>query len=651
MNLKKKLCSGLSLVLVLCTLMSTVAMALDTTGDDPSTTSANSGCTSNSSAQANQTDQEARNSSSDFTTDQMTTASTGSAQDPSTTTSNDGSTSDTSPDVMSVDSGWTSITVDGKAAFAYQYLDGTTVKTAGSESKDQVLYLPEQTVTVGTGTRVFKQGYYFFQSAYWAETYQAKPALYKKIPVIEQVGAGYVLSPNTQDRALQVKNGVGTLYTGSISGCRYTDGKPYEKFGLGSDHNLYFYVDGKYQTSKSKKMLANGDDAAFPKGPKGYTLFEGKLYQPTDSTLNKMKTSPYAVLFTGRLADKTDKPDEKKTYRRYDNGVPRNGYGLGAEKVPNLYFYIDGTYDSKKSVERIKGKNGYTVYKNKLYYNNGKNIYASLYTGYRTVDSKLYQYTKGTGVLYTGIYKGAYYTKGMKTAKSGWVKISGSWYYFKGGKAVTDWQYLSRNGQTYKYYFRSNGILVEDLFAYFGRRYLSKPMTIKVNRTTHTADILIYDPVRKFYCIAAKSFVCSTCQNSSDFDAGTYHLYQNRRRRWFTFTHPVTNVTSYYQYASFIVGTHSWIHSPSYSKKGNIRSLNVGNYNKLGTNQTFYCVRFQVGNAKTVYDAVGKQGNAKVKVVLYRSDNKGPYGQITLANSTGKLSKSHTYDPTDPAIK
>lgn len=644
MNLKKKLCSGLSLVLVLCTLMSTVAMALDTTGDDPSTTSANSGCTSNSSAQANQTDQEARNSSSDFTTDQMTTSSTGSAQDPSTTTSNDGSTSDTSPDVMSVDSGWTSITVDGKAAFAYQYLDGTTVKTAGSESKDQVLYLPEQTVTVGTGTRVFKQGYYFFRAAQWAETYQAKAALYKKIPVIEQVGAGYGLSSKTQDRALQVKDGVGTLYTGSISGCRYKEGEPYQGFCLGSEKipNLYYYDKGYCQTSTSKKMLATGDNAAFPKGPKGYTLFEGKLYQATTSTLNK--TPPYAVLFTGRLTDKNN------TYRRYDNGVPRNGYGLGAEKVPNLYFYKDGTYDTAASKAKVKG---YIIYSGnkKLYYGNGKNIYASLYTGYRTVDSKLYQYTKGTGVLYTGIYKGAYYTKGMKTAKSGWVKISGSWYYFKGGKAVTDWQYLSRNGQTYKYYFRSNGILVEDLFAYFGRSYLSKPMTIKVNRTTHTADILIYDPVRKFYCIAAKSFVCSTCQNSSDFDAGTYHLYQNRRRRWFTFTHPVTNVTSYYQYASFIVGTHSWIHSPSYSKKGNIRSLNVGNYNKLGTNQTFYCVRFQVGNAKTVYDAVGKQGNAKVKVVLYRSDKKGPYGQITLANSTGKLSKSHTYDPTDPAIK
>ena len=39
---------------------------------------------------------------------------------------------------------------------------------------------------------------------------------------------------------------------------------------------------------------------------------------------------------------------------------------------------------------------------------------------------------------------------------------------------------------------------------------------------------------------------------------------------------------------------------------------------------------------------MGKQGDKKVK---------GPFGKITLANSTGKHSKNPTYDPTDPAIK
>ena len=189
------------------------------------------------------------------------------------------------------------------------------------------------------------------------------------------------------------------------------------------------------------------------------------------------------------------------------------------------------------------------------------------------------------------------------------------------------------------------------MFTYFGNSYLTKKMIIQVNRTTHTADILLYDSTKKSYCIAASSFVCSTSEKASDFKTGTYYLYSNRRKRWFTFTHPTTKKTTYYQYATFIVGTDAWIHSPQYTKKGNIRSLNVSNYNKLGTNQSFYCVRFQTLYSKRVYDAVGKQGSKKVRVKLYKSSNKGPYGQITLANSTGKLSKKTTYDPTDPAIK
>lgn len=242
-------------------------------------------------------------------------------------------------------------------------------------------------------------------------------------------------------------------------------------------------------------------------------------------------------------------------------------------------------------------------------------------------------------------------TLGVKQSKSGWVKVSGKTYYFKSGKAVTSWNYLSRyTSQKYKYYFKSDGTLVEDLFSYVGNSYLSKKMIVQVSRGTHTADILLWDSKTGSYCIAASSFVCSTCEKSSDFKTGTYSLYKNRRRRWFTFTHPDTQKTTYYQYATFIVGTDAWIHSPQYRAK-NIRTLNVGNYNHLGTNQSYYCVRFQTRYSKRVYDAVGKQGDKKVKVKLTKSDAKGPFGKITLANSTGKLSKNQTYDPTDPAIK
>lgn len=409
-------------------------------------------------------------------------------------------------------------------------------------------------------------------------------------------------------------------------------------------------MEGAYQTAESRSYL---------QGNNGYHEYKDKLYHATADSLKKYRAMPYegyrtidgklykytkgtGVLFTGRYTG------EDGVRRRYSKGVRYNGYGLGTESTPRLYYYVDGDYQTAQSKEMVTG---YHEYNGKTYYGNGETFNASLCNGYRTIDGKLYKYSKGVASLYTGVYKLYYYSQGVKQSKSGWVKVSGKTYYFKSGKAVTSWNYLSRyTSQKYKYYFKSDGTLVEDLFSYVGNSYLSKKMIVQVSRGTHTADILLWDSKTGSYCIAASSFVCSTCEKSSDFKTGTYSLYKNRRRRWFTFTHPDTQKTTYYQYATFIVGTDAWIHSPQYRAK-NIRTLNVGNYNHLGTNQSYYCVRFQTRYSKRVYDAVGKQGDKKVKVKLTKSDAKGPFGKITLANSTGKLSKNQTYDPTDPAIK
>ena len=728
MNAKKKLTSLISLTLALCMLLSTAAMALESTGASSSDAGASSYTEPDPAQEPGQdADSSAEGDAS------------GSAEpvEPSTepTTEPDAGSGNTdpSPDVMAA-GGWTT---NSQGQYLYHYQDSAVTKLAGdgfTGENYQVLYLPRQTCSSGTGTVTFEAGFYYFQNGVWANSYTyATPVRYDDIPAVKQADGQYQVYGTYGYRLLTVEGGIGALYSGRFDGLRYRDGALFTGYALGfnSDaENLFYYYKGKYKTSTSKKKLT------------GYITFQGKLYYGSEKSLNDYKTSPKALPFTGR------RTGEDGVRRRYLKGVPYEGLGLGTESTPNLYYYVEGAYQTAESRSYLQGNNGYHEYKDKLYhatadslkkyrampyegyrtidgklykytkgtgvlftgrytgedgvrrryskgvryngyglgtestprlyyyvdgdyqtaqskemvtgyheyngktyYGNGETFNASLCNGYRTIDGNLYKYSKGVASLYTGVYKLYYYSQGVKQSKSGWVKVSGKTYYFKSGKAVTSWNYLSRyTSQKYKYYFKSDGTLVEDLFSYVGNSYLSKKMIVQVSRGTHTADILLWDSKTGSYCIAASSFVCSTCEKSSDFKTGTYSLYKNRRRRWFTFTHPDTQKTTYYQYATFIVGTDAWIHSPQYRAK-NIRTLNVGNYNHLGTNQSYYCVRFQTRYSKRVYDAVGKQGDKKVKVKLTKSDAKGPFGKITLANSTGKLSKNQTYDPTDPAIK
>lgn len=663
MNAKKKLTSVLSLTLALCMLLSTAAMALDTSAGMSSTDAGSS--SHMEPAPSGEPDQSTDGTSSG---DADASASTDPGEpakpvnpaesvdltDPADTPAEGGDDAEEpGPDVMETTGGWSQTSQDGETVYIYTYLDDGATKQAGKEvagENYQVLYLPEQHFTVNGESITFEKGYYFFQDGHLATHYSVERKRYKNTPVVTLKDGQYKVTSTDAYCMMSVEDGVG---------------KPYTGYGLGTEKtpNLYYYHNGKYQTNTSKNKLKEND---------GYTFFEGKLYYATEATLNDKKTSPYASPFTGRRT-------EDGYSRRYEKGEPYTGYGLGTQKTPNLYYYVDGYYNKDKSASKSMlkspGTDGYFKYGSKTYYggdgwykydgkwyhtttdsleNEKTSPYSILankvYRVYKP-DGKLYYYSKGKASLYTGVYKNYYYSKGVKQTHNGWTKLSGKWYYFKKGKAVTGWQYLSRNGNTYKYYFKSDGTLVEDLFTYFGSSYLKKKMIVQVNRTTHTADILLYDSAKKKYCIAASSFICSTCEKSSDFKTGTFSLYSNRRKRWFTFTHPETRKTTYYQYATFIVGTDAWIHSPQYKKKGDIYSLNVGNYNKLGTNQSFYCVRFQTRYSKRVYDAVGKQGSKKVKVKLYRSSNKGPYGQIKLSDSTGKLPKNKPYDPTDPAVK
>lgn len=695
MNLKKKLTSVLSLALALSMLLSSAAMA--TSLADAEAGSASSSVTEPTEptepSASNPTDPEEPTDPADpeaptEPTEPTEPTTPATPSEPTEPAANDAD-ADPSPEVMTAAKGW-SVNEEGQWSFHYTDLNGKDVVAGDAVSypagKIQVLYIPEQVCIVDGETVTRTAGFYAFSEGVWLEDYEAAQVSFYIVEIdLVEGGLAKQKSEDLQYSKKRMMNftvtdgeSKGELYNGARTEVckaeknkklkrRYDDGLPRNGFGLGTDKNLYYYSDGFFQTSVSKGKLYN-------KTNKGYHLFEGKLYFASANTLTKKKTSPYAAPFTGRWTNPKD-----GVKRRYEKGVPYNGFGLGTQSTPCLYYYVDGLY------QKTKDKHGKVIYngeKSKVeleaYLGDGKVWNKKLYvatkstlegtktqpyavplTGYRMVNNKMYKYTKGTPVLFTGIYngtetnlkqyKGYYFKKGVKQKlPDGWKTVGKKRYYIKNGKYLTGWHYIKYNGATYRYFFDKTGAQVQDLFSY-NRAYMTRKMLVQINRYTHTTDVLLYNSATKKYDIPAKSFVTSTPKEAAHFKVGSYKL--DYRRRWWSFFDPTSQSYGYYQYAIRIKGTPAaLLHSSRYYAKRN-NALKVGNYNRLGTNQSYYCIRVQCGNSKLLYDCVGKQGAGKIKCKYTNSKTPGPNGKVTLSATTGKLKKSAKYDPTDPAAK
>lgn len=695
MNLKKKLTSVLSLALALSMLLSSAAMA--TSLADAEAGSASSSVTEPTEptepSTSNPTDPEEPTDPADpeaptEPTEPTEPTTPATPSEPTEPAANDAD-ADPSPEVMTAAKGW-SVNEEGQWSFHYTDRNGKDVVAGDAVSypagKIQVLYIPEQVCIVDGETVTRTAGFYAFSEGVWLEDYEAAQVSFYIVEIdLVEGGLAKQKSEDLQYSKKRLMNftvtdgeSKGELYNGArIEVCkaeknkklkrRYDDGLPRNGFGLGTDKNLYYYSDGFFQTSVSKGKLYN-------KTNKGYHLFEGKLYFASANTLTKKKTSPYAAPFTGRWTNSKD-----GVRRRYEKGVPYNGFGLGTQKTPNLYYYVDGlyqhtkdkhnkvVYDGKKSRDELDAFQGNgKVWNKKLYVATKSTLegtktqpYAVPLTGYRMVNNKMYKYTKGTPVLFTGIYngteanlkqyKGYYFKKGVKQKlPDGWKTVGKKRYYIKNGKYLTGWHYIKYNGATYRYFFDKTGAQVQDLFSY-NRAYMTRKMLVQINRYTHTTDVLLYNSATKKYDIPAKSFVTSTPKEAAHFKVGSYKL--DYRRRWWKFYDDTSQSYGYYQYAIRIKGTPAaLLHSSRYYAKRN-NALKVSNYNNLGTNQSYYCIRVQCGNSKLLYDCVGKQGAGKIKCKYTNSKTPGPNGKVTLADTTGKLKKSAKYDPTDPAAK
>lgn len=270
-------------------------------------------------------------------------------------------------------------------------------------------------------------------------------------------------------------------------------------------------------------------------------------------------------------------------------------------------------------------------------------------TYYYTV--KAYKTATVGGVQRT--FYGAYDTNGMtfsiSMSGSGWVKKDGNTYYVKDGYCVVGWQYLKRNGGTYKYYFDlKTGALVTNLYSYFGKSYRNLKCRAVVCINTNDSNpsyntIYLYDSETDSYCIPAVSVRCVGNPTKTTYKSKSAYMKAGTGQRWL-------DTGSFEQYATYISGTYSWFHSALYFGSKSPNSFSSASYNSLvnNNNSSNGCIRMQCIYAYLIQDIMknGYGRSNRVPVVLYKNtSNPGPFGVPKVDKISSRKS-----DPTDPAI-
>lgn len=181
----------------------------------------------------------------------------------------------------------------------------------------------------------------------------------------------------------------------------------------------------------------------------------------------------------------------------------------------------------------------------------------------------------------------------------------------------------------YKLYYDASGDLITDVDGIIGPQ---DSYTISISRVTNTVTVYAVDPENAKYTIPVKTFLCSTGKATP---VGTYKT--STKYRWHALIHSV-----YGQWCTRITGS-ILFHSVYYAKSSNANTLDVTEFNKLGTAASAGCIRLNCADVKWIYDNCG----SKTTVILTDDENPGPFGypdQLILDDD-------HTWDPTDPEMK
>lgn len=432
--------------------------------------------------------------------------------------------------------------------------------------------------------------------------------------------------------------------------------------------NTWYYLDEKtgamktgwYQV-KGKWYYSDGSGAmqtgwVIPNGRTWYYLTEsgamaedwinlgGTWYYLTPGN-GAMKTGWYQVRGTwyysngsGAMQTGWVRPDGRTWYYMTGSGAMAEGWiNLGG----TWYYLTPGNGAMQTGWIRPDGKT--------WYYLRGNGAMAAN----TWVDT--YYYVNGSGAMVSNTWVGNYYVGadgrwipnydpvayGGKWEKSGskwyfktadgaylknrWQKLSGKWYHFDGnGVMATGWQYIG----AYKYYFNSDGALVQDLDSVIG---IQPSYEITVNRAKCQVTVYAKDGGNG-YIIPVKTFACSVGLPNTPTPTGTFRT--PIKYRWHTLMGP-----SYGQYCTRIVDG-VLFHSVAGSNMSSY-NLSAAEYNKLGQPASHGCIRLTVRDAKWIYD------NCKLGTKVTISDTAAtPFDKP----STPKIPASQNWDPTDPNV-
>ena len=222
-----------------------------------------------------------------------------------------------------------------------------------------------------------------------------------------------------------------------------------------------------------------------------------------------------------------------------------------------------------------------------------------------TIVDGMPQFSNGTGDLFTG-----------------WVWNNRDRYYVVDNTPVTGWQYIDG----YKYFFETDGKLVQDLEPYLQSK---GPFQIRINKQMNCTTIYIQDG-ENGYIIPYKTFLCST---GDDTPLGTFTTPVKYRWR-------LMNTDEYCQYCTRLgEGLQILLHSVIY-ETADPYTLKPSTYNWLGSTKSHGCIRFTTRDAKWIFVncALG------TAITVYESAIPGPFDRPAIQQM---IPDTQTYDPTD----
>lgn len=272
------------------------------------------------------------------------------------------------------------------------------------------------------------------------------------------------------------------------------------------------------------------------------------------------------------------------------------------------------TLESKTSIKltwkKKSGANGYIIYRKEKNRDIRK---------IKKIKKQQRDYYIDKKVKYGNVY--TYTIKAYKRYKG---KTYYSDYNKKGTRKKLKVKKKYKNG--YKYFYDMNDNRIENV-----EPFLQKPSyCLKVNLISNVMTVYAKDG-KNGYTIPVKAYLCSG--NTWD-RTGTFSLGAKYRFR-----------TLYYNcYSQWSSRIHDDIlfHTVPYTRSQDPNSLDVKQYNLLGTSASHGCIRLQCVAVKWINDNCP----SGTKVVMYKSDNPGALGKPKLE----KIPAWHTWDPTDPTM-